>query len=101
MEITDDYPRRFTPVLPSMRRPRGCFGDTGGAGTAVGDGYYVMLAPLSVGVHTITIRATLHFAAGELGPDPVDLLQTDLTWHITVVSRRPLCGLGIMGEQPR
>jgi len=63
------------------------FGDTGGSGNAVGDGYYVMVAPLSVGVHTITIKATLHFDAGELGPDPVDALETDVTWHITVVPR--------------
>jgi hypothetical protein len=60
------------------------FGETGGTGTAVGDGYYVMVAPLSVGEHTITITGTLHFEAGELGPDPVDI-ETDLTWHITVV----------------
>lgn len=60
------------------------FGATGGSGTAVGDGYYVMVAPLSVGVHTITITGALHFEAGELGPDPFDL-ETDLTWHITVI----------------
>ena len=84
MEITDDY-RAVSPQFAFDAPTPWVFGDTGGAGTAVGDGYYVMLAPLSVGGHTITIRATLHFAAGELGPDPVDLLQTDLTWHITVV----------------
>ena len=63
------------------------FGAVGGPGTAVGDGYYVMLAPLSAGEHTITITGTLHFDAGELGPDPFDQ-ETDLTWHITVVPGR-------------
>lgn len=64
------------------------FGATGGEGTAVGDGYYVMLAPLSVGQHTIEVRATLHFEAGELGPDPVDALTTDVIWHVNVVPGR-------------
>lgn len=65
------------------------FGPTGGDGTAVGDGWYVMIAPLSVGEHIIEVKATLHFEAGELGPDPVDALQTDVTWHVNVVPGKP------------
>jgi hypothetical protein len=64
------------------------FGDVGGQGTSVVDGYYVMLTPLSVGQHTVHFGATFHFAAGELGPDPVDL-PIDMTYHLTVVGPRP------------
>jgi hypothetical protein len=49
------------------------FGATGGHGTAVGDGYYLMIKPLSKGTHTIEYSGTFHFDAGELGPDPLDL----------------------------
>jgi len=59
------------------------FGDTGGHGTSVADGYYVMLRPLERGEHTIHFGGSFHFAAGELGPDPVDLLL-DTTYHVTV-----------------
>jgi hypothetical protein len=54
-----------------------------GAGTAVADGYFVMLAPLSKGTHTIHITGAFHFDAGELGPDPVDF-GLDLTYHLNV-----------------
>lgn len=54
-----------------------------GPGTAVSDGYFVMLAPLSAGEHTIQISGAFHFDAGELGPDPVDF-GLDVTYHITV-----------------
>ena len=43
------------------------FGETGGTGTAVGDGYYLMLAPMSKGHHLIHYAGTFHFDAGELG----------------------------------
>jgi len=49
------------------------FGDTGGLGTAVGDGYYFMLAPLSAGRHVIEYGGTFHFDAGELGDEAFDL----------------------------
>ena len=55
----------------------------GGPGTAVADGYYVMLAPLSKGVHTIRIRGALHLSVAE--GDPFDLdLPSDATFSITV-----------------
>lgn len=44
------------------------FGTTGGIGTAVGDGYYLLLAPLSPGSHT------LHFGGNGI----------DSTYHLTV-----------------
>src|SRR6266516_3042171 len=55
----------------------------GGAGTAVADGYYLMLAPLSKGGHTIRLRGALHLsvAAG----DPFDFaLPSDVTFNIAV-----------------
>jgi len=64
------------------------FGDVGGHGTSVVDGYHVMLTPLSAGQHTVHFGAMFHFAAGELGPDPVDL-PLDMTYHLTVSPSRP------------
>jgi hypothetical protein len=49
------------------------FGATGGAGTAVGDGYFLMLKPMSLGTHTIHYSGTFHFDAGELGDEAFDL----------------------------
>jgi len=55
----------------------------GGAGTSVADGYYVMLAPLSRGGHSIRVRGALHFSVAE--GDPFDLdLPSDVTYHLTV-----------------
>jgi hypothetical protein len=59
------------------------FGDIGGHGTSVADGYIVMLAPLGVGEHTIHYGGAFHFAAGEVSPDPLDL-TIDMTYHLTV-----------------
>lgn len=53
---------RFTAPTPWI------FGATGGTGTAVGDGYYLLLAPLSPGSHT------LHFGGNGI----------DTTYHLTV-----------------
>ncbi len=64
------------------------FGNIGGQGLSVADGYYVMLAPLSVGEHTMHFGGTFHFAAGELGPDPVDL-PINTTYHLTVSPALP------------
>jgi hypothetical protein len=58
------------------------FGDTGGASTAVGDGYYVFLSPLSAGAHTIHFGGVFHFT---LAQDGFDLdLPIDMTYHLTV-----------------
>ena len=54
------------------------YGATGGAGTAVGDGYYLMLKPLPVGHHTIHYGGTVHLEPGELGDwqtEPLDLVK--------------------------
>lgn len=59
------------------------FGETGGTGTSVGDGYYIMLEPLPKGKHIIHYGGTFHFEAGELGPDPVDLPK-DIIIELTV-----------------
>jgi hypothetical protein len=64
------------------------FGDVGGNGLSVADGYYVMLAPLSAGEHIVHFGGSFHFAAGELGPDPIDL-PIDTTYHLSVVPLQP------------
>ena len=51
-------------------------GSTGGPGTSVSDGYFVMLAPLSAGQHTI------HFKGSE-GAAP-NTFTLDITYHLTV-----------------
>jgi hypothetical protein len=79
-------------ILPPHSRPYGktypewvaafwtwIFGDTGGVGTAVGDGYYLMLAPMSKGTHTIHDGGTFHFEAGEIGNDQPFDVPKDIT----------------------
>lgn len=68
---------RFTAPTPWI------FGSTGGRGTSVGDGYYLILEPLPQGRHTIHYGGTFHFDAGELGPDPIDLVK-DITIDLRV-----------------
>ena len=61
------------------------FGDIGGSGTSVGDGYYVMVEPLSRGQHTVHFEALFHFDGGEV-PEfggPLEL-PIDMTYHLTV-----------------
>jgi hypothetical protein len=55
------------------------FGATGGTGTATGVGYFVMLAPLSVGTHTIHYTGAFKFSDA-----PEDYIGVDMTYHITV-----------------
>ena len=57
--------------------------NVGGTGTAVGDGYFLMLDSLSKGSHTIHFSGTFLFAAGELGPDPLEFIH-DITIELTV-----------------
>ena len=59
------------------------FGDTGGAGTSVGDGYFLMLAPLAVGQHTLHFGGAFHFAVAEGDPFDFDA-SLDMTYHLTV-----------------
>jgi len=58
------------------------WGDVGGKGTAVSDGYFVMVE-LPKGQHTIHYGGTYHFEAGELIDEPLDLPH-DVTLEITV-----------------
>jgi hypothetical protein len=55
------------------------FGATGGTGTSVADGYYVMVAPLSAGQHTIHFSGAFKFSDA-----PGDEAPVDMTYHITV-----------------
>lgn len=59
------------------------FGATGGNGTSVGDGYYVMVKPLHHGSHTIHYSGDFHFAVAEGDPFDFDA-PLDMTYHITV-----------------
>lgn len=45
------------------------FGHTGGKGTSVADGYYLLLKPLSAGLHTIHYGGKFVIPAGVFGPD--------------------------------
>lgn len=58
------------------------FGAAGGTGTAVVDGYYVMLERLPKGEHTIHYGGAFHFTLAEDGFD-LDL-PVDMTYHVTV-----------------
>ena len=58
------------------------FGDTGGTGTAVGDGYYILLAPLSPGVHILRFGGVSHFTLAEDGFDAD--FPIDMTYNLTV-----------------
>jgi hypothetical protein len=58
------------------------FGAVGGEGTAVGDGYYVLLRPLAKGIHTMRFTGIFRFTLAE---DGFDLeLVADQTFLITV-----------------
>lgn len=59
------------------------FGATGGTGTSVGEGYFLMLSKFSKGNHTIHYGGTFHFDAGELADEPLDFPH-DITIQLTV-----------------
>jgi hypothetical protein len=59
------------------------FGETGGQGTAVADGYFVMVTPLSRGAHTIHITGAFHFSIAEGDPFDFDA-SADVTYRVTV-----------------
>ena len=59
------------------------FGETGGNGTSVADGYFVMAGPFLKGTHTINIKGAFHFAIAEGDPFDFDA-SADVTYHITV-----------------
>ena len=55
-----------------------------GSGTAVADGYYLFLKPMSVGQHVLHYTGGFHFEAGVFGPEPFDI-SADMTYVVTVV----------------
>jgi len=59
------------------------FGATGGTGTAVGDGYFLIFPSLPKGRHTIHYGGTFHFEPGELGDEALDFTK-DTTIEMTV-----------------
>jgi hypothetical protein len=59
------------------------FGLTGGNGTAVADGYFVMAGPFLKGTHAINIKGAFHFSVAEGDPFDFDG-SADVTYHITV-----------------
>jgi len=60
--------------------------NVGGIGTAVGEGYFLMLSPMSAGAHTIHFSGTFLFQAGELAPDPLEFIH-DITIELTVLKQ--------------
>jgi hypothetical protein len=58
------------------------FGDVGGTGTSVGEGYYVFVGPLATGQHTIHYGGAFHFTLAEDGFDAD--LPLDMTYQLTV-----------------
>ena len=55
----------------------------GGTGTAVADGYYLMLHPLPVGTHTIHFGGAYHLSVAEGDPFDFDG-AADTTYYLTV-----------------
>ena len=53
------------------------FGTTGGTGTSVSDGYFVMLTPLSTGAHTLHYGGSFDFGGGSF-------YSFNMTYHLTV-----------------
>jgi hypothetical protein len=58
------------------------FGETGGAGTSAGDGYFLMLTPLPKGQHTIHYGGTFRFTLEEDGFEAE--FPKDITIQLTV-----------------
>jgi len=53
----------------------------GGEGTAVADGYFVMLAPFYGGTHTIHLTGLIHFSIAEGDPFDGDF-SLDVTYNV-------------------
>ncbi len=68
---------RFTAPTPWI------FGNTGGTGTAVSDGYFVMLKALSGETHTVSCGGNFHFSVAEGDPFDADFGFAN-TYHLTV-----------------
>lgn len=60
------------------------FGETGGSGTSVADGYYLYIKPLSAGsTHVINYGGRFHFSVAEGDPFDFDA-GVDMTYNLTV-----------------
>jgi hypothetical protein len=59
------------------------FGDTGGTGTTVADGYYAFLEPLHTGQHTLHFGGAFHLSVVEGDPFDFDA-AVDMTYNLTV-----------------
>jgi hypothetical protein len=75
-----DY-RFMSPQLAFEAPTPWLFGDTGGFGTAVGDGYYVFLKQLAPGQHTLHYGGMFHFTLEDDGFDFDGWI--DMTYEIT------------------
>jgi len=60
------------------------FGDVGGTGTMVADGYYFFLKPLTVGTHVLHYSGMFHFSEDEGDPFTADF-GADITYVLNVV----------------
>jgi len=75
--------RVISPQFPFTAPNPWIFGSEGGNGTAVADGYFVMITPLSPGQHTVRIRGSVHFAVADGDPFDFDA-EADVTYVLNV-----------------
>jgi hypothetical protein len=75
--------RVATPQFPFTAPSPWIFGDTGGNGMSVAEGYCFLVTPLPVGKHVLHYSGSFHFAVAE--GDDFDLdAPMDMTYNITV-----------------
>ena len=82
VEDIDAY-RVSSPQYRFTASDSNAFGLPGGRGTSVSDGYWIMLAPLSKGRHTIHFGGAFHFSIAEGDDSNLDL-PLDMTYHLIV-----------------
>ena len=82
VENLDAY-RFVSPQIAFTAPTPWAYGAVGGPGTSVGDGYFLLLKPLSKGSHTIHFGGTSHFSEAEGDPFTADF-GIDTTYRITV-----------------
>ena len=74
--------RVTSPQYPFIAPTPWIFGSTGGAGTAVADGCYLLVTPLSRGRHTIHFGGTTRYTVAQDGFDGD--FPIDMTYHVSV-----------------
>jgi hypothetical protein len=77
----EDY-RILSPQISINAPTPWLFGNVGGEGTSVGDGYFILLRPMDKGTHTIHFGGVFHFTLAEDGFDAD--IALDMTYHVTV-----------------